>query len=98
MLRLTMQTWTRGKASVMNSSQRGFPSHEINNSLTVNVGPYPALRNIFITVHFCGNAVFVRGSVWLTAEVTDCGTENVNEQPESLDVPRFLVCRKYMTT
>lgn len=64
--------------------------------LTVNVGHYPRLGNIFIMVNFCGNAVFVRDFVWLTSQMTDSGTENLSEQPESLDVPRLLVCREYM--
>lgn len=46
-------------------------------------------------VNFCDNAVFVREFVWLTSWMTDYGPENLSE-PESLDVPRFLVCGEYM--
>lgn len=59
------------------------------------MGHYPRLRNIFIMVNFCGNAVFVRGFVWITSQTADHGTEKLSERPESPGVPQFLVCREY---
>lgn len=91
---LIMQTRTREKACIVNYSQQWI-SFERNEQLTVNVGHYPRLRNIFIMVNFCGNAVFLRGCVWLTSQMTNYSTDNLSEQPESLHVPGFLVCRAH---